>query len=82
MVLAEFRWMCLYFSEWWPGAELNCRHEDFQSTALPTELPGREVIRRTKFEGYEFRVIQAQELQRLKPERETIRTTNYSAVIV
>ena len=27
--------------EWWPGAESNCRHEDFQSTALPTELPGR-----------------------------------------
>ena len=26
---------------WWPGAESNCRHEDFQSTALPTELPGR-----------------------------------------
>ena len=27
------------FQKWWPGAELNCRHEDFQSTALPTELP-------------------------------------------
>ena len=27
--------------EWCPGAELNHRHEDFQSTALPTELPGR-----------------------------------------
>ena len=26
---------------WWPGTELNCRHEDFQSPALPTELPGR-----------------------------------------
>ena len=25
---------------WWPGAELNCRHYDFQSYALPTELPG------------------------------------------
>jgi hypothetical protein len=24
---------------WWAGAELNCRHEDFQSSALPTELP-------------------------------------------
>ena len=23
----------------WSGAELNCRHVDFQSTALPTELP-------------------------------------------
>src|SRR5918992_1728967 len=25
----------------WPGAESNCRHTDFQSVALPTELPGR-----------------------------------------
>ncbi len=24
----------------WPGAESNCRHRDFQSRALPTELPG------------------------------------------
>ena len=24
---------------WWAGAELNCRHRDFQSRALPTELP-------------------------------------------
>jgi hypothetical protein len=24
---------------WWPGAESNCRHADFQSAALPTELP-------------------------------------------
>ncbi len=24
----------------WPEAESNCRHEDFQSTALPTELSG------------------------------------------
>ena len=29
---------------WWPGAESNCRHEDFQSTALPTELPGHIYI--------------------------------------
>ena len=27
--------------EWCPGAELNRRHTDFQSVALPTELPGR-----------------------------------------
>src|SRR6266446_1959736 len=25
---------------WCPGAELNHRHTDFQSVALPTELPG------------------------------------------
>ena len=25
---------------WWPGTELNRRHHDFQSCALPTELPG------------------------------------------
>ena len=32
--------------KWWPEAESNCRHEDFQSTALPTELPnhGRNQI--------------------------------------
>ena len=24
----------------WPGTELNRRHRDFQSRALPTELPG------------------------------------------
>src|SRR5690349_1111996 len=26
---------------WCPGAESNHRHHDFQSCALPTELPGR-----------------------------------------
>ena len=34
-------------SEWWRGTESNCRHYDFQSYALPTELPrhGREISR-------------------------------------
>jgi len=30
--------------EWWPRAELNHRHEDFQSTALPTELLGHIIL--------------------------------------
>jgi hypothetical protein len=28
-------------SKWWLGAELNRRHKDFQSSALPTELPSQ-----------------------------------------
>jgi hypothetical protein len=28
-----------YPKEWWTGGELNSRHRDFQSRALPTELP-------------------------------------------
>ncbi len=27
--------------QWWPGTESNRRHGDFQSPALPTELPGQ-----------------------------------------
>src|SRR5258707_2090052 len=30
------------WAKWCPGTELNRRHEDFQSSALPTELPGPE----------------------------------------
>src|ERR1700722_1601902 len=26
---------------WWPGREFNPLHADFQSAALPTELPGQ-----------------------------------------
>ena len=38
----------LLFREFWcPGAESNHRHEDFQSSALPTELSGqRSAIKR------------------------------------
>ena len=31
----------LAYARWCPGADLNHRHADFQSAALPTELPGR-----------------------------------------
>ncbi len=41
--------------EIWLGRELNPRHEDFQSSALPTELPSRAAtkseIRISKFEN-------------------------------
>ena len=32
---------CLRVGKKWPGAGSNRRHQDFQSCALPTELPGR-----------------------------------------
>ena len=36
---------------WCPGTELNCRHADFQSAALPTELPGQRthIIKKSEF---------------------------------
>ena len=33
---------CNLLKGWWPGAESNRRHADFQSAALPTELPGQK----------------------------------------
>ena len=30
-----------FIHQWWPETDLNRRHGDFQSPALPTELPGR-----------------------------------------
>ena len=32
------------FTAWWSGTESNCRHRDFQSLALPTELPDRSIF--------------------------------------
>ena len=32
--------------KWWLGTESNRRHEDFQSSALPTELPSRKKIQK------------------------------------
>ena len=36
----EPRTSALFMKKWCPGADLNHRHADFQSAALPTELPG------------------------------------------
>ena len=30
---------------WWPETESNRRHEDFQSSALPTELSGQMLMK-------------------------------------
>ena len=30
-----------FVKSWWPETDLNRRHADFQSAALPSELPGQ-----------------------------------------
>ena len=40
MITEYLALLVLVKGEWCPGAELNSRHADFQSAALPTELPG------------------------------------------
>src|SRR5258708_27511274 len=32
------------FRMWWPGSELNRRRQPFQGCALPTELPGQDLV--------------------------------------
>src|SRR5579872_5711036 len=43
--------------KWCPGAESNHRHCDFQSHALPTELPGRRRRPRRQRRGYRKRRV-------------------------
>ena len=40
--------------EAWLGAESNRRHVDFQSTALPTELPSRDGVNRVPPWGFHY----------------------------
>ena len=37
---------------WWLGTESNRRHEDFQSSALPTELPSH-FVKMAELTGFE-----------------------------
>ena len=39
MVMMKYGCKKHLFQVWWCGQELNQRHQDFQSCALPTELP-------------------------------------------
>ena len=56
-------------TRWWPGTESNCRHKDFQSSALPTELPGlycflkkRRVLNRYKGNPSSYATFQAPQI--------------------
>ena len=62
MTFAQFRYdFFVYLShnilipnEIWLGAESNRRHVDFQSTALPTELPSRDGADRMAPWGFHY----------------------------
>lgn len=42
----NWRWYLINYLmvRWWPERELNPRHKDFQSSALPTELSGQKSV--------------------------------------
>ena len=48
MITEYLALLVLVKGEWCPGAELNSRHADFQSAALPTEL-SRHLQKRTEW---------------------------------
>src|SRR5438876_5842506 len=59
---------------WCPGTKLNRRHADFQSAALPTELPGRtaredNTKRQTRFHSKSAHSIAHGDGQRSQPVR-------------
>ena len=41
-----------YAKKWWAGTGLNRRHQDFQSCALPTELPAPTMASRETRIGF------------------------------
>ena len=43
------------YKKWWLGTESNRRHEDFQSSALPTELPSLTLIKNGGADGIRTR---------------------------
>ena len=43
----------------WLGAESNRRHVDFQSTALPTELPSRDGADRIAPWGFHYATMRS-----------------------
>ena len=63
--------------KWCPGAESNHRHEDFQSTALPTELPGQK--RGAQREG---RVLNPRTLHASSNARPDVRPVSIGSVLL
>jgi hypothetical protein len=55
--IAPHRTVSKYLEKWCPGAGSNHRHCDFQSHALPTELPGHRRMWRNAHNGTEVRAI-------------------------
>ncbi len=53
--LESAKWL-FSIKRWCPGTESNCRHEDFQSTALPTELPGHQGTRIKQICGFGVKI--------------------------
>ena len=56
--------MPFYFDVyWWLGTESNCRHADFQSAALPTELPSHAQLIAEQVKNYKENKSQCQTSQ-------------------
>ena len=44
-------------NKWWVRTESNCRHRDFQSRALPTELPTHTHISQERLTSIQSRIL-------------------------